>query len=1217
MKPERLSLDPNSPTVAKEWRHWRRTFENYLASLPAEEGEGGNAEVADTKLKCLINSVDFNVFDFIEDCQSYETAINVLNSLFIKAPSTVFARHVLATTKQQAGQTLHDFLQTLRALSKDCNFQAVTAEDYRQQMVRDAFINGLASSAIRQRLLENRNLTLDQAYDQANALDCALRQSLAYDGTFNANVVAVAPKSPSKVSNEMSHHSTEAPVLAVSRGSPSENYKKTSCFFCGNPSNHPRKWCPARNAICFNCRRKGHFSKVCRGKAQTNSTPATLDQSICVIQSAPPCLMHAIMTAAINSHEVSVIVDSGSSLSYINKKTAALLDLTAESCKTDVSLATSDQKLGVLGFCTVDLNIRQQFYTVKLGVVENLCSDVLLGSDFQGLHKRVIFEYHGSKPDFVVNNLTDICSSMISNVSPVNLFKNLLPGCRPIATKSRRFNADDRSFIQEEIDKLKKEGVIRSSSSPWRAQTLVVKNKVSGKKRLCIDYSQTINLFTLLDAYPLPRIDDLINGLASYKIFSTFDLKSAYHQIPIDESDKPYTAFEACGKLWEFNSIPFGVTNGVPQFQRVMDALVEEDGLKGTFPYLDNVTVGGNCQKEHDENVSQFLQSIRKRGLRLNQNKTISSVSCINILGYSVGNGIIKPDPERLKPLLELPAPHNAKSLKRVLGMFAYYAKWIANFSNRIERLKNATSFPLNVEAVRDFEKIKEDIAKASLAAIDENLLFIVECDASEVAVSATLNQGGRPVAFMSRTFHASERHYPAVEKEATAIIEAVRKWNHFLARGQFTLVTDQRSVAFMFDRKRRSKIKNNKIQSWRLELASLAYNIHFRPGKDNIAPDTLTRAFCVNSHNRNLQELHENLCHPGISRLAHYVRAKNLPFSVEDVKKVCLSCQVCAELKPRFCKPPQNTLIKATQPFERLAIDFKGPLSSSSRNFYILVVVDEFSRFPFCFPCPNMSSQTVINCLVRLFTLCGIPGCIHSDNASTFVSAEFKSYLIKRGIAQSHSAVYHPAGNSQVERCNGVIWRAVRLALKTRNMPITQWERVLHDVLHPLRSLLCTSTNATPHELFFNFNRKSPNGFTLPAWLTKPGPVLLRNFVRASKNDDYVRQVQLTEANPTFARVRFPDGHESTVSLQDLAPCPSSFLSSPSKPGRPTEIGTNEQSVTDSSVLKNVETENENHPLPSSLNPEDQERLSPQPRRSARYNKGVPPLRYGDAVYY
>ena len=136
--------------------------------------------------------------------------------------------------------------------------------------------------------------------------------------------------------------------------------------------------------------------------------------------------------------------------------------------------------------------------------------------------------------------------------------------------------------------------------------------------------------------------------------------------------------------------------------------------------------MGGNCQGEHDKNVSQFLQSIHKRGLVLNQSKTNSSVSCINILGYCAGDGTIKPNPKRLKPLQELPAPQNAKSFKGALKMFAYYAKWIVYSSNRTERLKSTTSFPLNVKAVRDFEKIKEDIAKCSLAAIDEDLPLVV-----------------------------------------------------------------------------------------------------------------------------------------------------------------------------------------------------------------------------------------------------------------------------------------------------------------------------------------------------------------------------------------------------------------------------------------------------------------------------------------------------------
>ena len=127
------------------------------------------------------------------------------------------------------------------------------------------------------------------------------------------------------------------------------------------------------------------------------------------------------------------------------------------------------------------------------------------------------------------------------------------------------------------------------------------------------------------------------------------------------------------------------------------------------------------------------------------------------------------------------------------------------------------------------------------LHTIDESLPFLIECDASEVAISAVLNQGDWPVAFVSRALQKSELHYPSVEKEAMAIIEAVRKWRHFFSSRHFTLVTDQRSVAFMFDNRKRTKIKNNKIQDWLLEIASFSYSVDYRPGKDNAAPDSFT----------------------------------------------------------------------------------------------------------------------------------------------------------------------------------------------------------------------------------------------------------------------------------------------------------------------------------------------------------------------------------------
>jgi len=148
------------------------------------------------------------------------------------------------------------------------------------------------------------------------------------------------------------------------------------------------------------------------------------------------------------------------------------------------------------------------------------------------------------------------------------------------------------------------------------------------------------------------------------------------------------------------------------------------------------------------------------------------------------------------------------------VGIFAYYAKSIPNFSDKIQPLVSATSFPLDKSALSAFELLKKALERATLHPIDESQPFVVECDASEICVSATLNQCGRPVAFMSRTPQGSELHYPSVEKEATAIIEAVHKWRHFLAGRHFTLVTNQRSVAFMIDNRKPSKIKNNKIQN-------------------------------------------------------------------------------------------------------------------------------------------------------------------------------------------------------------------------------------------------------------------------------------------------------------------------------------------------------------------------------------------------------------------
>ena len=152
---------------------------------------------------------------------------------------------------------------------------------------------------------------------------------------------------------------------------------------------------------------------------------------------------------------------------------------------------------------------------------------------------------------------------MCSKVDYPTLFPGITKDTKPVRMASRRYSKDERNFIATEIKHLLENDIIEESISPLRSQVVV---KGIDKCRLCIDYSQSVNRYTELDAFPLPRNDDLINDLSKYRYFSKFDLRSAYHQIPLHPHDMKLTAFEANGRLFHFKRIPFGLTNAIGAF---------------------------------------------------------------------------------------------------------------------------------------------------------------------------------------------------------------------------------------------------------------------------------------------------------------------------------------------------------------------------------------------------------------------------------------------------------------------------------------------------------------------------------------------------------------------------------------------------------------------------------------------------------------------------
>lgn len=459
LKPNRLDVDPSDANAGKEWTHWIRTFDNFLNSIPPTD-EGGPPL---NKLPLLVNFVSPRVYQYIEDCTSYSEAIEILKQSYVKPTNEIYARHLLATRRQKSGESLDEYFQSLKKLSKDCNFRQVTAGQYRDEYIRDAFITGLLSSSIRQRLLENKSLHLDEMFTQARTLEAAHTSSQSFltqnSSSLDSSVAAVGE---SKTENVLS--------LDQSLVAGMSSFKLQKCYFCGY-TKHSRDKCPAKDQLCNKCSKKGHFARVCRGNPRATNAPTAAireyEESLSSLSTySSPTLatvvgscneMKSTAIVKIGDVDVTALVDSGSQESFIHPDVVKRAALTVNCSTKKVSMATSSLTVATEGICIIDFEMNGHKYThVKLSILPNLCADLILGHDFQSLHESVILKYGGS-----LSPLT-ICSLTAIEIEPPKLFANLTADCSPIATKSRNYSESDREFIRGKC----KNCCLRGSLSP-------------------------------------------------------------------------------------------------------------------------------------------------------------------------------------------------------------------------------------------------------------------------------------------------------------------------------------------------------------------------------------------------------------------------------------------------------------------------------------------------------------------------------------------------------------------------------------------------------------------------------------------------------------------------------------------------------------------------------------------------------------------------------
>ena len=447
----------------------------------------------------------------------------------------------------------------------------------------------------------------------------------------------------------------------------------------------------------------------------------------------------------------------------------------------------------------------------------------------------------------------DTSSSTIANTS---IHHTIPTGDHPpVNSVPYRGSIEQQQALRKIIDQLEKSNQIRPSSSPWSSPVLLIKKK-TGDYRFVVDYRK-LNAITAKDSFPIPTIESTLQQLAGNAYFSTLDLRSGYFQIPINEIDKPKTAFITTTGLWEFNVLPMGLTNAPPSFQRIMYNLVVNGHEDYCLVYLDDIIIFSKNLDEHLNHLNEILNILDQHNFQLNPSKCSIMKKKIDYLGHSISGNGIAPLHDNIKAIQDLPMPERPtlKQANEFIGGLGFYRKFIKNFSRiagPIHRVTNLTKdnkhkFQWGDEQQEAVRQLKQIITGPELVLEfpDQKLPYILSTDASRAGLGAVLKQIARDgrtkvIYFLSRTLTAAEVKYSTTEQEALAMVWAITKLRPYLLGRDFMVETDHCPLC-QFHKKRS---RNGRLDRWAIEILA-EYNvteIKYKKGKCHCDADLLSR---------------------------------------------------------------------------------------------------------------------------------------------------------------------------------------------------------------------------------------------------------------------------------------------------------------------------------------------------------------------------------------
>ncbi|GJT63570.1 putative reverse transcriptase domain-containing protein [Tanacetum coccineum] len=225
--------------------------------------------------------------------------------------------------------------------------------------------------------------------------------------------------------------------------------------------------------------------------------------------------------------------------------------------------------------------------------------------------------------------------------------------------------------LSEQLQELSDKVFIRPSSSPWGAPVLFVKKK-NGSFRMCIDYCE-LNKLTVKNRYPLPRINHLFDQLQGSSIYSKIDLRSGYHQLRVREQDIPKTAFRTRYGHYEFQVMPFRLTNAPAVFMDLMNRVCKPYLDKFVIVFIDDILIYSKNEKAHEEHLKVILELLKKEQLYTKFSKCEFWIPKVQFPGHVIDSRGIHVDPAKIEAIKDWASPKTPTEIRQFLGLAGYY----------------------------------------------------------------------------------------------------------------------------------------------------------------------------------------------------------------------------------------------------------------------------------------------------------------------------------------------------------------------------------------------------------------------------------------------------------------------------------------------------------------------------------------------------------------